>query len=498
MKRFAKSAMSLATYVILGGIILVAPAIATVTNENFASAKLLKSSDQERTISLSEAFALALKNYASLQLAQTQLERMRVENAMRIGALLPKLRLGSTYTRNIPDVESKALASIPDTQILNRHVATLLRKSGDTKGADDLEHQADLMSRRRPESILVLNPKHVVDAKLTLEIPLFNGGDIARLLQSGEKVEVQQARVRDEQAKTIFTTAKAYFLALYRRNILLLREQAEVVAEERYQKAEVEHRRGVIMEKDFLYAHANILQRQAERQSALLEYRSSIGELGLVLGLDEEFRIDAPDQMIFEPLNGDAEHLVAVAVDNRADLRAEREELRVVENERFGQFLQFLPNLSLQGDAKYTSNEKTLIGKNFTYAISLNANVSLFDGGMGIAHMRDTALKRQESEIRLRKLRREIDASIRGRREKLAQLALHERAAQVMAEAATEAEHVALSRHKRGVIDLQEYLVATDKKLSADIAYKKAQSDVTEEKLALIYEAGLLTPQFVQ
>lgn len=461
-----------------------------------SNVKLLKSSDNIKTIALRDAFVRALKNHSQIQLAQNQLQRRRVENTMRISAILPKLRLGSAYTRNIPEVETTPFAS--DTQALNRHVAGLLRKSGDTAAADELEQQADLMLRRRADSKIVMAPKHVFDAKLSLEIPLFNGPDIARVLSSGENVQVQEARLRDEEAKTIFLVAKSYFAALHLRNVLVLREQAESVAEERFQKAQAEQKRGVIMEKDFLHAHANFAHKQAERNGALIDYRASIAELGLVLGMNEEFAIQDPDQLMFQPLNGDTDRLIEVALQNRPDLRAERQTLRVVEKERFGQFLQFLPTLSLQGDAKYTSNDRSLIGKNFTYAISLNAQMSLFDGGLSIGQLRETALRRQESEIRIGQLRRDIDAKVRGRKERLNQLALLERSSELLAKAAAESEHVASSRHKRGMIDLQEFLEFSDKRLNADIALKKAQSDVNEEKLALIFEAGLLTPQFLE
>jgi outer membrane protein TolC len=447
-------------------------------------------------ITLKEAFAIALNNHSSLLMAQNYLQRRRVENSMRIGALLPKIRLGGAYTRNIPEIETSPFAS--DSQMLNRHVASLLRNSGDSASAEQLERQADLMSRRRPDGKIVLSPKHVVDAKLTLEVPIFNGPDLARILASGESVLVQEARVRDEEAKTLFATAKAYYLALHQRNVLVLREQAEAGAEERFLKASAQRKRGIIMEKDYLHAHANFLQKQAERNASLIEYRASIGELGILVGQGDEFSVTEPDQIIAEPLSGDTEKLIEIALTHRPDLRAERQTLRVVENERFGAFLQFLPTFTAQGDAKYTSNDKSMVGKNFTYAISINAQLSIFDGGVGIGHLREINLRRKESEIKLAELRRDIDAKIRGRKERLTQLLMQVRALEAMTLAATESESVAASRHKRGMLDLQDLLEASDKRLNAEIAFKKAQSDVNEERLALIFEAGLLTPQLLQ
>ncbi len=460
--------------------------------------KILKPSSQALRISMKDALQRALQNHTTLKLANNNLERREVEITARWAALLPKIRLGSVYTRNFPAVK-KSLSGSNESQIeLNQHVASLLRKNGELGAADRLERRAASMVRADPRGKLVISPKHLFESKLSIEIPLFNGPDIARLMASNEAASLQAARVREEEALTIYKTAKTYYQALHLQNILLLREQAEIAAEERHVIATEQHRRGRLLEKDFKEAKANYFQKQAERQGSVLDYRAAIGDLGIIIGVHEEFAIEDSDIFIFENLNASPEKLIELAMLNRPDLKAEQLALKVADHERLSNFLQFLPTLTLQGDAKYTSNNKSMLGENFTYAISVNAGVSIFDGGASIAELRDTSLKKRESEIKIRQLTVDIEATIRGRKERMLQLAASEKAYELKAEAAKLSLDVAVTHYSKGLIKHQELLDISDRKLDTDIAYKRVQFDIQEEKLALIYEAGLLTPQFVR
>jgi len=447
---------------------------------------------------MKDALQRALHNHTALRLARNNLERREVDITARWAALLPKVRLGAVYTWNIPEVK-KSLSFGNEAQAdLNRHVAFLLKKHGELGAAEQLERQADLMKQRDTRQNLVISPKHSFDSKLSLEIPVVNGPDIARLLASDEAAALQEAKVHEQEALTIYQTAKACYQALHLQNILLLREQAEVTAEERASNAIERELRSRLSEKDLKEAKANFQQKQAERLGAVLEYRAAIGELGIIIGVHEEFAIVDSDIFMFETLKASPEKLIELAMINRPDLKAERQALKIADKERFGNFLQFLPTLTLQVDVKYTSNNKGMMGQHFTSAVSLTAGVSLFDGGASIAELRDTSLKKRESEIKLRQLAIDIDAGIRGRKERLLQLEASLKAYELKAEAAKLSLEVAEIQESKGRIHFQDLLDIGDRKLDTDVAYKRVQFDINLENLALIYEAGLLTPEFVR
>lgn len=460
--------------------------------------KLLLETKTLQEISLKHALTQALVHHDKLLISRTQVERRKVESLIRMGSLLPKARLGASYTRNIPEIESSPFRAGQPSSI-NRHVANLLRKDNQMAAAEEVEAEGLLMTRRSPDSKILIAPKNVFDGRLTVEVPLFNGPDIARFLASRENIKLQEARFREDEANTIYTTAKAFYTAVHLKNILALREQAEISANERFLKAKAQRKRDLIIERDFLLAEANALQKQAERQSSHLDYRSSIAELGLLMGLGEEFELELVENedILFNDLPDDVDQLIQIALANRPDLKAEQQALKIAHNERLGNFFQFLPTLTLQGNAKYTSNDKGMTGRHLTYDISANANLPIFDGGISMFQLWESSLKRKESEIKIRQLQKDIAARMRGRKEKLLRLKLSEQAWELKAKAEKEAEKVANSHFNRGLIDQQELLEVTDRKLNTDIAYKKSQSDLKEEQLGLISDLGKLSRDLI-
>lgn len=462
------------------------------------SVKKLKKSETMTTISMGEAFQRSLIHHHRLVLEKNLLSQVREETSLRIGSLLPKVNLNSSYTRNIPDVKSSLSPrnSLPGS--LEKQVAGLLRKAGDNSAADQLEKRADLAMRRNEAGQIVINPKDLITSVLSIEVPLFNGPDIARVIASRERYFMQNARIDVEQANTIYLTAKAYFLAAHMKNILRIRRKAEVSSKEQFLNASARREQGLILEKDYLLAKASYFERQAEHQGAIIDHGSSIAELGLLLGMSEEYQIEDPDDIIFKALNDDADTLIQVAMRDRPDIKESRYAIDIARSERLSSFLRFLPVLSLNADAKYSSNDKSLVGKSFTYAITLNASLNLFDGGKSLSELRIAALKRSQSELKHRYLQMEVDTKIRGQKSKVEQLSLLNKARELKLLAAREAELLALDRYDKGLIQLEELLENSERRLNAEINLKKSQYDVNVEKLALSYEAGLLTPQFVK
>jgi outer membrane protein TolC len=459
--------------------------------------KLLAATSEPQLISLQEALSKALKYNNLVQLANNKLELAKTFRAQKISALLPKIRLKSGYTRNIPEISSQAFSGDKLESSLFGHVASLLRNAGQLQEANQLERQAELALRRNVDREILINPKDVFEGQLAIEMPLFNGSDVAHILASNERISLQEANIEETKAKTLYETTKAYYLANHLKNVLLIRKQAEESAEKRFLKANAKRKRGLIMEKDYLLAQANFLQKQADHQGGELDFSTSIAQLGMMIGETLKFDIKNPDDLEFSAINANAEQLIEIALKNRPDLKAEQKGMQAIEQERLATFMSFLPTLSLTGHANYTSNTKSMTKEKFTYAVSINASISLFEGGSRFFKLQETTLKKKEHEIKLRQLKYDIFLAIRGRKAKLAHLAISEKAAQAKTIATHESELVAKGRYERGLIEHEELLDAIERKLDADIALQKIKADTLIEKLAFTYELGLLTPQLI-
>lgn len=449
------------------------------------AAKAQEETDKVIKISFNDALSRALEHHYSLKLAKIKLEETKLNNAKQISHLLPKVSLKAGYTRNIPEIKT-SLNSESNQSDFYRQVASLVRDQGKAAEADKLEKQADLMGRRNDSDELIINPKNLFNAGLVLEIPLFNGPKLWHVLNSKGYVDLEQANLEQERSETLYKAALAYYRAFHLENIFKIREQAFLTIEKDYKKALAEKRRG---EKDLLDIEAKFLLRKAEVYGAKINYKASLSDLGQIMGL-ENFTLEDP---MFLTVNINDEELVSMALSSRSDLAAQRKALMVSNNEKLRDLLQFLPTFTIEGQANYTSNNRGLSKENFTYAISLNASMPLFDGGASLISLKEAALKKQAHEIRLSELQKEINTNIRMQKEKIEQLRLSIEAYSVAKKAHQEQWRSSLEMLNQGLIRQSEYLQKSEQRLLSELDYENAQFELVEAQLALHHEAGLLT-----
>lgn len=442
-------------------------------------------------LSLTTAFEKALENHGDLQLARNRLDQAKAQTSTRFGALLPKVFLGTSLIRNVPEVLDRLPDRDPMDASLYRDVATLIRKNGDAAEADSLEKHADSMQRRDAVPRFILNPKYEARGTLTVEIPLFSGPDLAFLIASGNNDALAYARMKEATAKTLKKTALAYFSAVHQKQLLDFYEDEENSARTRY--FPVSSEKPTVAAR--LHADAHILQRQAEKERAIADYHQRIAELGLLVGISGELVLEESPTLNFDALTADADRLLEGALKNRWDVKSEQRAIAVAQGGRLSNFLSFLPTITLQGDALYTSNEKGLLGENFLYAISLNARFYLFEGGMGFSRLRESGLRRQEHEIKFRELSKEIGITIHAQKARIAHLYTLIKAHEAKVLATKESERDAAHKYKNKRITFENYLDVIDRRFCAEITLKKAQAELISEKIALLYEVGMFTPQ---
>lgn len=460
--------------------------------------KLLSKAREKKIITLNEAINNALKYSANLSISRNHLEQRVIEKGLILSLFLPKIKLGMAYTHNIPEVETSFLNVAAESN-MRRQMAGLLRQANKIAEADAMDKEADLMQRRGAKSSIVINPENVIDGKLSLEIPLFNSKVIANYMASRENVYVSEANVDLEKSHIIYSSCELYFLALYLKRLVDIRQAALFSSEALFSKTQDKHKRGLIRYKDFLASKSSYLSKEAEKEEALLNLGSTKAYLGLLMDVKEDFDIDITiDKMTFDILNINEDNLLNMALLNRKDIKMYEHALKANQQERIGNYGQFLPTIGFKADANYTSNEDNLMGKKFTYALSLNALWPIFDGGSSLLSLRQSSLKEQENEIKLRELKNAIMTSVNGYKEKLRILVIKDKALLVKRDAEEEAFNVAVSMFNRGLITMDDFLDKENKKISSQIEYEKSQLDMLLEKLFFMREIGLLNEGWAQ
>ncbi len=466
----------------------------TRTNAQFLA---LEETAAPEAISLAQAFERTMLYEAQLKLAKNRLQQHEAQKISRIASLVPKLKGSMRYTRNIPEIKANLGQNGQAQSLLYRKLAGLLSANGDQSGAQQLESTADMLMRRSSGQEIITRPKDSIDATLSLEIPIFNGQDLARLFAINDSIKLEEAKVLEQQANTIYAVAHAYLLATHKEGIVELRKMQQKTGLESQLKIRKQYRTGLIKTSDQLRSLSASASQDTALATALLEYNNAKAELAMLIGQTKDFNIIHPEKTLFEILDKDEASLIDLATRIRPDLRAQQQAFKLAGRERLGGVLQFLPIVSLQADANYTTNTSGLFSESTSYAFFLNASYLFFSGGSRYGILKESALKKEAETIRLEELQQKIPKLIRGRiaNLKLKEITISAKNAEL--KFATENNTQILSEYNQGLVEFDKVLEAQQLLFDASVNQQKAQADHEEEQLKLAFDVGLLSPHLV-
>lgn len=446
-----------------------------------------------RLVTIQDAFEKALMNDLQIQLANNRLALSKAQKISGVAELLPKLKSNLRYTKNIPESKTILNRSPDSHDLIYRKVASLLATT-DKPGADALEGAADRLMRRPVVGEIITKPAHVVDATLSLVIPLFNGIDVGRIGLINENIRLLEAQVNEQRAQTLYQVAQAYLNALYFKELIALRIEQSQKAALQHEKIMQRQKRGLVSIIEQLKSEQAGEELHLATINAQFEYNQSLADLGFLIGETHSFDIDNLGPDFFTALDDSEEALLDFARANRPDLLAQAQALKVAERERVSGVLQFLPIVSLQADANYTTNTKGLVNKDLSYAIFLNAHYDFFSGGSTIGALKESSLKKQAQTLRLNELNQRMGAQIRGQRANIERARLVIKTLTSQINYTTKLEQNALIYYGQGRASIDLVIDARTAKYEAERALKKAQADERLARLSLAHELGLLTP----
>lgn len=458
---------------------------------------LKKNNSETLSISLSDAFFLALNQESNLNLAKNRLALTRAQKISRIAVLLPKLKGNMRYTKNLPEIKSSLAPSNAGQASLYRRVGGLLAAAGDTAGQEEMESAADQMLRRSSGGEIITKPDQAIDATLSLEIPIFNGPDYARLFAGNDTIKLEEARLKEQIASTLYSVASAYLSALHQQELVALKNIEKNTALESYLNTKKRYELGLLNKADKLNSESHFEQQNIALANAQLSLENSFAQLGHLLGKDSRFYLQPVQNEWFQILEGSEEALLDLALKSRPDLKAQEQAFSVAKRDHLGGILQFLPTLSLQADANYTSNTKGLVSEPVTYGIFLNANYVFFNGGARYGALKESSLKRAAETIKLTELKRKINLQVRGRNQSLLIRKNDIVAKKLRVDFAEENYKIKKSEYEKGLLSFADFLEAEQLIFSTQIDHEKAQANLKEEQLKFIYELGLLDPNLL-
>jgi len=379
------------------------------------------------TLTLSEAVELALKNNLQARLARERTAEAGAMKGMARSALLPNL-YGSAYQMDLT-VNLAAMGFSPK----------------------------NLPGIPIP---MFVGPFNRFDARAQLVQSIFNLSSLRRF--QAAQHGAMAAGYAERQAAQLVTAAAA--LSYLR---VLEAEQAVAAAEADLQLARrlldlARNRReaGVATGVDVARAETRLAGQQVRLAQARTELDTARLNLLRVIGAPLSAELSLSEKLRFspEPLP-DVQKAVEQALEDRADVKAMREQLRAAEAEYRAAVGGWLPSISFFGDygsSGLRPNELNLP----TRSVGLRLDVPLFNGGRTRSEIQLAASRRRQVQAQWEDLRAAVEKEVREALDHLAVRAEQVRAAESALKLAERELELAQDRFRNGLADNVEVVQA--------------------------------------
>jgi outer membrane protein TolC len=260
----------------------------------------------------------------------------------------------------------------------------------------------------------VIGPVKTLDIRGKIGQTIFDQAAIARLhaARSGVTASDAEAEAAAEQAAA--TAGSAYVRALRAEAQLHSRQADSSLSAELLSIAHDMLESGVGIALDVTRAQSQLAAMRAQLISARNERSRARLELLRAIGVSLDTPVELTDTLgshAIDSLPGQ-QQAVDLAIRERADLRAAREQMNAVENQIKAIRAERLPTLGLVADDGVIGNNTSHLLGTYTWGIQLS--VPLFEGGRRSSRIAEQSAVERELELHERDLRSQVTVEVRG------------------------------------------------------------------------------------
>jgi outer membrane protein len=322
---------------------------------------------QNRTLTLGEAYRIALENNEQVQVSRERLQQAEEQVEVATSGLFPQVSAEASYVR---------------------------QKEFGFGGT-------------------AINPEDYGELSLSVSQHLYQAGKVwssrqkARYAYQGS--EYRHFRRKQE---VLFNAGARFYDVLLGSRAIEIAENALQRAQRQLERAEGRYEVGVVTKTDVLRARVQVAQAREQLERARNQRAVALENLALELGMDEvPGKVKEPPQR--ELTEKSMPELYRVALENRRDLQQARKELNATQEEVHRQWADFFPELSARASYVRTDEEDRFYGSEDTWQASLQLSYPLFTGGRNTAEYRQARSGVREARQSLMRLKRRIRTEVR-------------------------------------------------------------------------------------
>lgn len=354
-----------------------------------------------QTLTLTEAYELALQNNPDLKVAQSRLQQSRLLIGRAYAMLQPMVSAGASYTRNsteatldfgalVDGVLAGAMAYTDYQLYVNGLTPQPLPDTGETEESEPV----------------VIQPLNALGFQAQAQWGLFNARTIPLYQMAKETVRASESGTEFARRELLYALSQLYYNLYSSQQVVEVTTRLLESRQRNYKLAQVRFSAGQLSPTDVVRAEVEVAQavRQLRESHQLVHTVSS--ELALLLGKEGvELRAVKPESRT--ELSAELTALVDEAMGNRLDFRASKSQVKAAQHVVTDSTLEFLPTVALTANYRW-SNAGGFTGENGTWAVGAAANIPIWDGGLRIYQLQENKLKLRQAQETLHKLELQI------------------------------------------------------------------------------------------
>lgn len=420
---------------------------------------------QKRSLSLSEAVDMGLKNSTSSKLSAKKVD-------------ISESRVKIAKNKQYPDfdISGQALYLTEPNLSLGSALA-----GGAEEGAAEGSASGGTPS-----------PEYALLGQATLSVPIYAGGKIQNGIDAGEDY-YKAAQFSEEHSKQQIAGAVIQqYINLYKaeQSVRVLKKNLKS-ADQRVEEFKSKMNNGILAKNDFLKAqlrqsNVELSLKQAQKNVRILNYR-----LVTLLHLPENVEVEIQESSLGVAKNAPGESLET----DRADIEAMRYRGKAAEEKVAMEKGNYYPSLALTGGyIALDLDEVAQVTNAVNVGVGISYNVAdIFKNKSNVQKAKNEA---EETQLKLDQAREDLRVDLKKARENY-QLALDNYAVYVNSEEqAKENYRIVKDKYDNGLQDTNDLLKADSKRLEAKINKANARANITQSYYNLKKVQGSLIEEF--
>ncbi|PTL77285.1 TolC family protein [Vitiosangium sp. GDMCC 1.1324] len=400
-------------------------------------------------LTLDEALEAARQNNLDLQVARARLEQSRLLSNRAWAAYLPTVSVSGVYTRN----SAEASVSLPGGPQI------VIQPFNSFAGQAEVR-QAILAPSLWPA---------IRNAGIAEDVAVLNTENVRR--------------------EILFAVAQAYYAAASYQEAIRAAEFLLEVNKAREQDTQKRFDAGTVTRVALLRAQFDRARAEQDLVRARNSYSSSKLALSTLIQKEPDFTLQLPPVPEVPPTEED---LVKVAMEQRPDVAAARRNLDLAVGRRTGVWYSYAPSVAFSGVYRI-SNAGGFTGQTDSWALSLSAQWTLWDGGVREINLREESARVAEASAQQKQAEsRALEEVSRGRLDYESAKANLAKAEEALG-LARETQRLTEISFKAGVATYLEVADANNALTNAEVSAISERLQTSLAALRLLRAAGLFS-----